>query len=204
MRWLLWKMAVWVAVAMLGAAVVVCSIGLYGCRQMPVLQGQFQEARVEQTKVDAKQSDRIADLTEIEEGLGTVLTVVAPEEQKPAVRAVTTRITAVKAQAQAQAQQHRNRAAQEERSLQDLNAQPGFGAWFSGIAGALGGGNWSGLIDLVMGALGAGGLAQAMRYKSRAQRMADKAVELAEEEPAVARKLAACDPDITKHRRKKS
>lgn len=190
---------VWIGIMLLLVLAFIALV-VSGCRQMPVLRGQYQEDRVEQAKVDSKQSDRIADLTEIEDGMGTVLTIIAPEEVKPQAKALQTQITAVKARAEAQSIQHRERADLAERTLDATNAAPSISSW----VGAALGGNWMELITMALGALGAGGLAQASRLKSRAQRMAEKAEMLAVMAPEEAKKVVETDPDIAKHRKKRA
>jgi hypothetical protein len=177
---------------------IAAALFLSSCRQMPVLRGSYQEDQVAQAKVDSRQSDRIADLTDIEDGMGAVLTVIAPEEVKPQVHAIQTKITAVRTQATVQAAQHRERAEQAERTLEATNAAPSLSSW----VGAALGGNWMELITMALGALGAGGLAQASRLKSRAQRMAEKAEMLAGMPPEEAKKAAASDPDLCKYRKR--
>lgn len=189
----------WALIALVLGCIAV-ALFVTSCRQMPVLRGPYEEDKVAQARVDSKQSDRIADLTDIEDGMGTVLTVIAPDEVKPQTKALQTKITAVRTKATVQAEQHRERAEQAERKLEETNAAPGATAWL----GSLLTGNWSGLVDLLIGALGVGGLAQASRLKSRANRLADKALQLADMEPEAAKRVAESDPDLVKHKRRKS
>jgi hypothetical protein len=191
-RLLLWRMAT----ATLAAVIVLIGIAVVflvcGCRQMPVLKGQYAEDRVQQAKVDSRQHDRIADLCAIEEGMGTVLTVVAPEEVQPRVRAVVAKVENVQAKANAEAAQGRERASLAERELEAVNAAPGPGALISGVTGALGG-NWSGLLDIVLGSLGIGGAALGLRARSKAKAAVAEVVDgverFSEEDPKQADRL---------------
>jgi hypothetical protein len=171
---------------------VVIILLLVGCRQMPVLRGPYADDKVAQAKVDSRQHDRIADLCAIEEGMSTVLTVVVPEDVHPQLQAVQSKITGVKAKADAEAAQGRERADLAERDLAAVNASPGPGAWLGAAAGALGG-NWSGLLDLVLGALGVGGAAVGLRARSKAKAAVAEVVDgverFAEEDPKQADRL---------------
>lgn len=162
-------------VAVIAGAIAFCWM-VAGCRQMPVLQGRYSEDRVEQARTDSRQSDRIADVCAIEEGMGTVLTVIAPEEVKPQAQAVASRIVAVKARADAEAAQGRDRSGAAERELTAVNAAPGLGALIGGITGAMGG-NWSTLLDLALGALGIGGAVGGWRARAGARKTVSEVVD---------------------------
>jgi hypothetical protein len=196
---------------MIGAMLMACSalivIGLIallvsGCRQMPVTKGEFHDAKVEQAKVDSKQSDAIASAFKISYGMNGILFETVPEGVRPAVQQLDKRISAEQARADVQAEEGRERSNRAERELESVNTAPDAAAWISGISGMFSG-NFSGILELLMGALGIGGLAQAARLKSRAGRMAEKAEMLAELDPETAKKLVAVDEDLAKHRRKK-
>jgi hypothetical protein len=193
------------AMIMGASALMVLSLILFflvGCRQMPVLKGEFHDKHAEQARIDSKQSDAIASAFDISYGMNGILFQVVPEDAKPAVKQLDAKIINQKAKADMQAELGRERADLAERDLAAVNAAPDAGAWLSGIAGMFSG-NFSGIIELLMGALGVGGLAQAARMKSRSQRMAEKAEMLAGMDPEMAKKLVAVDEDISRHRKAK-
>lgn len=146
---------------------------LAGCRQLPVLRGTFQDAKVEQSKIDSQQSDRIAGIAEIEAGMGQVVAAIAPDDAKQAAQTIAAKASRNEQQAQAMADRHRERADKEARIKDGIDAQPGISAWI----GSAMTGNWSNLIDLALGALGLGGAAYGMRSRAKAMRVVDDVVD---------------------------
>lgn len=174
-----------------------------GCRQMPYTQGQAQDSKIEQSKIDSKQSDLMADLAQAQKWSLEAVVPIIPEDQKAFFASLESKTGQIAANAEAQAIAARERAQKEDRIGQELNSQPGMGTWLSaGLKAATG--DFSGLLELLSGLMGAGGLAAALRYKSRAGRMAEKAVAVAEMDPTEAKRVIDADPDIQKHRKKRT
>jgi hypothetical protein len=175
------------AVAVIAA--IIFTVTLMGCRQMPILQGRYSEDRVEQARVDSRQTDLIADGAAVTSELGTVLTVVAPEEIAPKAQAAAAKAETVQRRADIEAAKGRERAEQAERDLSVVNASPGPGAWLGGLLGAFSG-DFSSIIDLLLGALGIGGAAYGLRGRRKAEQAEAAVGEIADG----VERFDECDP----------
>lgn len=144
---------------------------LYGCSQLPVLRGSYQKDKVEQAKVDSKQSDVIADVASVDEATLQVLGRV--DDLGPALEPVRVKAHQIQARASADAERGRERADREERKQEAMAAAPGPMDFF----GRAMVGDWAGLLDLAMGALGLGGAAYGVRSRLKSRQVVEEVVD---------------------------